>query len=228
MNVEVAIMTCPREPVYITRLLETMFARQDMANVRTRVVVDHHEPSHLGAWAEDPRIELDVLAEPPAEALGDPNRIFRTFRRCVDGARGDVSLVLLQEDALVSANWLERAIEGEELVRKEIAHIPGQQFFVALYSTMAMGGGRVHFMLPSYYFGTVGVLFPVEVLLPLREYCKTIPQDTPDDMAVKRYAIENGIRVYNLNPSVVQHIGAKSTHVTWDMTSVKSPTFRDA
>jgi len=225
---DVAIMTCPREPVYVTGLLDSMFrASQRIDDVRVRVVVDHVDARHLGAFAEDPRLTVETLAEPPQEPVGHPHRILRTFRRCLDGADGGAPFVLMQDDAVVASGWLDAALAGQE--RQRARGTP--PFVLALWHGFAYHRKHAEptmMMAPEYFAGNVGLLFPPDVLARLQEFVanRSDTPTEPDDMLLKRFLITCGVRIYNLNPAVVKHVGRKSTHLPYDIT-VKTPSFKE-
>lgn len=225
-------MTCPRTPSYVQSLLKMMFERQDMSvpfAVPVRVVVDGGDSLYLGPWTIDPRVKIDVPQMPSTEPIGHPKRILRTFRRCIDGAAPGCSLILLQDDTEVSQDWLTRSYAGYNAVLAELWSIQqtDQSFILSLFTTVPYGRkhGTVELMPTDDFNGTVGILFPPAFIPAFRDYCRTINEETPDDMALKRYIKEIGGRIYNLNPSVVQHVGRRSTHTDAEQ-QASSPTYR--
>lgn len=229
MKADIAIMTCPREPAYVAELLSSMFRssqNQRMDDVRVRVVVDSENAAHLGAFADDKRLTVEALATPPEEPVGHPHRILRTFRRCLNGANGTVPFVLMQDDAVVASLWLDAALAGHDM----LANAKARPFVLALWHGFAYHRHAESTMLmaPEYFAGNVGLLFPTDVLARLREFVEQRSDDLsePDDMLLKRFLMTCGVRIYNLNPAVVKHVGRKSTHLTYDIT-VQTPSFKD-
>lgn len=232
MALQIAMMASKRARPYAQESLRSMFERDDI-DVPVRVMACNSDPSFLGEWVDDERVQVEKLSD--AEWLGAYanynvcRKISETFLRCLIPATeaGD-DLVLLQDDVMFSWDWLKttRALFAEARGRLLLKfQDPERPVVLSLFSP-GKHLGRDTPLAPykmQCFYANIGLFFSANCLPGLVELTRRSLGEM-DDMIVKDFLLRGGASLFAVNPSIIQHTGNVSTH---GCTDVRSPTFKE-
>lgn len=233
MKLATALLSVPRPENYIHETIKSLvdtgfFERQD--NLPLRFVTGTREDAYLARYRDQAAFAFDVLSGEEAEEIGfaslgtKPRCAFGHYRamnhllRCRE--EWDAALIC-EDDVQFASGWrsyLERVVEGVERVF-------GKRWMLSLYHV----GHRLRKSMRPYFdrgdlwfpppeaeefWGTQAILYSKDALpaMPgcLLEGCiKNFVK--PVDLTLGEFARREGITLLTTVPSLVQHMGSKTT-----------------
>lgn len=219
---QLAISTVDRQPNYIGDSLASL-ARSG-AQVDLRIVVCGADAAFLGApWIERHAARIELLSSEEfiwQKKWQPPHRqIVLTLVRALTG---DGDVVLCQDDVEFAPDWQSQL---RAAVQQLSARTADGRFLLTLFSTRPPSATTGPVLYDArLFFGMVAMFVPACVRADLRDYVRAEDRDAPDDMLVKRFCLSGGAVLYDLQPSVVQHIGLVSS--LGGSSPIRSPSFR--
>jgi len=206
--VQVAISTCRRHPQYVHGTLESMYAADPTANELTvRLVVCDSDASYVDSWSGMPQVRVEPLSHrehATIASLSPHARCTYNFTRLLEGV-GDV--IALQDDLQFTENWLRAVTRCIERVERR----HGQRFVLALYASYRFKATPFAPYKKWHFYGNQALYFPDGVRRELSAYMYDhAEQGGPDDMMLKDFLCASDIKLFSMNPNVVQHVGGES------------------
>ena len=237
MKIAVGLITCDRPGSYAEITLRSLadsgfFRTSDL--VPLHVFVDGPIPTNLQHLAKRPGIIFHALKPDERAALGLPDEL-DAVRKCAYAhyraiefmshlARSHAldAILLLEDDVVFAEGWfdyLRNAIEDISSNHLNISH-PRTQWILSLYrfhrDVEVFHQAGLHWSLvPNQQFwGTQAIVYGREVLstLPNWVFQKTLIERLyPIDESLCAYSQWTGVPTYTTVPSLVQHIGRRTT-----------------
>jgi len=216
-------MSSPRQPSYLGRTLQSLFASHGSEQLQIRVVVAAATPAYTGKWKTHPRVKVEVLdleLNQSLRRLPVARRIGETCFRCLRGAvPGD--LLLCQDDVEFAPHWLQATLDSSKEAAARLANrscdgVPlAGRYVLALYTTKNLRPTERPLALykASEFYGNQGLFIPAAVMAELTPYFEHARHaGLMDDMIMKQFLVQRSIELHAVNPNVVQHIGIHCTH----------------
>lgn len=222
--IRVALTTVDRPRSYVQQTLDRLFVSDKTTEELppVRVIVDGASADFLGEWADDPRVEVELLSLRTAHLQAELDPIdrcaFTTYRALNDHPGGQFdeedSLILLQDDLEFASGWLEKTLEVTLCIEADTA---SDNFVLALYAPHPFEkrpysvycrrdfyGCQALYLTPRAVHAMSGVLHDGNI----RHRGTGKTNRTPDDLLMRNHFIAHREPyLLAMVPSVVQHIG---------------------
>jgi hypothetical protein len=222
-GISVAFSTVDREENYLPATLESFFTSSFMnCELPLNLILGSPEMNYL---SEIRMINgIHVIEMGPnvwswIKGSGVRHRATWNYYRCLThqgvGQRGSL---IFEDDVQFAYGWRERLNQ----IISMLEALYDQCFILSVYDPWSF---RSEDNLPyaEYdrvsFFGTQGMYFPAETRLGFAKYLKkhgVVANEGHYDHILRDYALENGILIFACTPSLIQHIGRKTTGLgTW-------------
>ena len=123
-------------------------------------------------------------------------------------------VAIFEDDIRVSRGWRQRLEETIKAIESRFE----QNYVLALYSPSRREGYKEGLLFENYeiqyFFGTQGMYFPEKTRVEYANYIHKFGVKSyriPYDCLLKEYLASKDIRLVSTTPSLVQHIGVKTT-----------------
>jgi hypothetical protein len=218
----VVIMTVAREGNYLPRTLDGLGP-----DAAATLMVGSTETGYLAPFRDDARLTVVSPSEEeyaPWRSRGVRHRASWNYWRCLEHGRRARRLLVVEDDVVFAKGWedyLGRVVD--EVERHEWDYV------LSVYSPHPLAGAEGRTFVPvdeRRFFGTQGVLFAGGASGSFADYLRDHGVDRLErsyDLNLGLYAAGSGTPLLATNPSLVQHVGAKTTGLGYHHTS---PTFR--
>lgn len=216
LTLDYAIMTVKREPEYIHGTLASMNIEEPV-----KLVVGSLDTSFLEPYRSDERkiiIEADAAQWGVIKDKSLAQRIgwnyWRALTLCGEGADG---LALFEDDVYFAKGWQPYL----KLVTEGLISRLSDNFILALYCPYkkikwALEHKYQVIEYPGGFFGTQGMYYTSRTRRECAEYLRVNAVERHGetfDVLVGKFAHERGVKLLAIVPSLVQHMGSKTTGI---------------
>ena len=219
----IVVMTVARVGNYLPRTLESLGP-----DTPSTLMVGSTESGYLAPFRGDPGRSVVVPSEEeyaPWSRIGLHHRASWNYWRCLEHGKAWRRLLVIEDDVVFARGWedyLGRVI-GEVEVRV-------RDYVLSLYSPYPVTNpGRRTFatVARGVFYGTQGVLFAGGAAAGFADYLRRHGVEsfkTNYDLNLKAYTEVSGTPLFTTDPSLIQHIGERTTGIGHYHTS---PSFRE-
>jgi len=225
-NVDLVISTVYREENYIEATLQSLFSTQSAdAEHSVCLVVGSPEITYLANYQPQPRITIFEMGPNTwSWVKGRPltQRASWNYYRCLtQGVTSESGRLILEDDVRFARGWQPRL----SAILADLQERHGSGFVLAIYSPWDIvlqehRGGRFYAEYPlGKFYGTQGVYYTAATRRGFAAYLKVhglVADEKGYDFLLRDYLYQAGLPLFAATPSLIQHIGVKSTGLgTW-------------
>jgi len=213
--IDLAIVTVKREDDYFHATLQSM-----QADAPIDIVIGSLDADYLECYRGDGRLRMHATDPRDWASMRDldiPRKAgwnyWRALTLAADSGRG---IAIFEDDVLFGNAWRQRLEQAVHAAEEEY----GDNYILSLYCPygfIAEGDNRGKLIIPyplEIFAGFQGMYYPSRLRRRFAEYLKAYGVDsyrTHHDLLVKDFLGEAGIPLLTTSPSLVQHVGYKTT-----------------
>lgn len=217
-GISIAISTISREDNYLPLTLESLAREQQVDAIHPlSLMVGSPETEYLDHLRSRPGINV-VEMGPNTWSWIKLSKVYyratwnyyRCLTQCAEGARGTL---VFEDDVHFARGWRERL--EHTLTILEDRH--GDDFALALYSPLKFGwdGTSLYAEYPlKDFLGTQAVYYTAKTREGFATYLKKyglVANANPYDYILRDYLLQEGLPLFVTTPTLVQHMGKRST-----------------
>lgn len=225
-NVDLIISTIHREENYLEATLRSLFSTLPVGVEHTvSLVAGSPETGYLASYKSQPEITVVGMGSNTWSWIkGRPltQRASWNYYRCLThNAAGKRDILILEDDVRFARGWWSRL----SAILADLLELHGSNFVLTIYSPWDLvlqqhWGERFYAEYPlGKFYGTQGVYYTAVTRQGFAEYLKLhglVANEKGYDYLLRDYLSDAGIPLFASTPSLIQHMGVKSTGLgTW-------------
>jgi hypothetical protein len=205
----ISFIVAPREPAYIHQTIASMYLSDPSASrAQIRLYLDADNDSFLKAYEHNQNPKVLIA---PKEQRGIEHHLLRLTlaqSRALSEAGNEEHFVVAEDDLLFLDGWTSRLQAAVAAARRT----SGEAFILSGYSPMMMVGDTIAKWSDSRrFYGNQFLYVPKSVRERLSRCLKDRLGELPSDLLIGRWAAETNVPIFATIPSIVQHVGKKSS-----------------